>query len=220
MKQIRVLSGREVEGLLTLEDTIRIQGEAFALLSSNRIQMPVKTLLLTERPKAHMLFMPALLKDAGGFGVKFTGRFPENLDRGVPPRMSALLLMEGETGQPVALLEGSYLTDFRTGACAGLSTQLLAREDAHVVSVFGAGGTARPSLEAVCHVRDIEKVWVVGRTESRAKRFVEKIRSLGGRIPKDVELTKDRRMAVGEADIVVAATNAQEPVFDGHDLRP
>ncbi len=220
MSQIRFLSGREVEELLRWEETIPIQGEAFGLLSSNRIDMPVKTLLLTERPKAHMLFMPAVLENAGGFGMKFTGRFPENLEKGLPARMSALLLMDGETGQPRALLEGAYLTDHRTGACAGLSTQLLAREDSSVVTVFGAGDTAGPCLEAVCHVRDIEKVWVVGRSELRAKRFVEDMKALGGRIPRDIELTKDRNRAVREADIVVAATNAKAPVFDGRDLRP
>ena len=220
MSRIRILSGREVEALLTWVETIPIQGEAFALLSSNRVDMPVKTLVLTERPKAHMLFMPALVENAGGFGVKFTGRFPENLDKGVAARMSALLLMDGETGQPTALLEGAVLTDHRTGACAGLATRLLAREDARVMTVFGAGDTARPCLEAVCHVRDIEKVWVVGRSESRAKRFVEDMKARGGRVPRDIEATQDRRMAVRETDIVVAATNAQEPVFDGRDLRP
>jgi ornithine cyclodeaminase/alanine dehydrogenase-like protein (mu-crystallin family) len=86
-RQIRFLSGQVVREILTWEETIRIQGEAFALLSGGRIQMPVKTLLLTDRPKAHMLFMPALLEDAGGFGVKFTGRFPENVEKGHPPRM-------------------------------------------------------------------------------------------------------------------------------------
>jgi ornithine cyclodeaminase/alanine dehydrogenase-like protein (mu-crystallin family) len=112
------------------------------------------------------------------------------------------------------------VTDFRTGACAGLSTQLLARDNSKVVTIFGAGETARPCLEAVCHVRDIEKVWVASRTESRARHFVEDLKTLGGRIPKDIELTQDRRMAVREADIIVAATNAPEPVFDGRDIRP
>ncbi|MEE8109743.1 MAG: ornithine cyclodeaminase family protein [bacterium] len=220
MRKFRILSGKEVREILTWEDGIRLQGEAFAQFSAGKVQMPVKTLLLSERPKAHMLFMPALLQDARGFGVKFTGRFPGNVEKGVPPRMSALLLMDGETGQPIGLLEGACLTDLRTGACTGLATQLLARKDSRVLSVFGAGETARPCLEAVCHVRDIEKVWVVGRSEERAKRFVEGMSALGGRVPMDIELTRDRKAAVREADIIVAATNAREPVFHGRDIRP
>jgi ornithine cyclodeaminase len=128
--------------------------------------------------------------------------------------------MDGETGRPVALLEGAYLTDMRTGASAGLAAQLLAREDARVVAVFGAGGTARPSLQAVCHVRAIEKVWVVGRSQARLQRFVEEMRAQGGGVPRDIEATTDRSMAVRAADIVIAATNSPEPVFDGHDIRP
>jgi ornithine cyclodeaminase/alanine dehydrogenase len=182
--------------------------------------MPVKTLLVTERPKAHMLFMPALIGGAKGFGVKYVADFHDNRDKGLPHLVSAVLLMDGETGRPVALLEGAYLTDMRTGASAGLAARLLAREDARVVAVFGAGGTARPSLEAVCHVRAIEKVLVVGRTETRLQRFVEEMRAHGGRVPRAIEATKDRRRAVREADIIIAATNSPEPVFDGRDLRP
>ncbi len=219
-RSIRVLSRRDVEAILTWDDVIRLQGEAFALLSSGRIAMPVKTLLVTERPKAHMLFMPALIHEAKGFGVKYVADFHDNLARGLPHLSAAILLLDGETGRPVALLEGAYLTDMRTGASAGLAAQLLAREDARVVAVFGAGGTARPSLQAVCHVRAIEKVWVVGRSLARLQGFVEEMRAQGGRVPRDIEATTDRSMAVRAADIIIAATNAPEPVFDGRDLRP
>jgi ornithine cyclodeaminase/alanine dehydrogenase-like protein (mu-crystallin family) len=218
--QIRILSKGDVEAILTWEDTIRLQGEAFALLSSDQIQMPVKTLMQTESPKSHMLFMPTLINDARGFGVKYVADFHDNLPKGLPHLMSAVLLMDGETGQPSALMEGAYLTNARTGGSAGIATQLLAREDSRVVSVFGAGGTAGPCLEAVCHVRDIEKVWVVGRTESRARQFVQDMKALGGRVPNEIELTKDRGLAAREADIVIAATNSPEPVFEGGDLRP
>jgi len=220
MPQIRILSREDVRAILTWDDAIRLQGDAFAMLSSGRTLMPVKTLLQTDRPKAHMLFMPALIKDAQGFGVKYVADFHDNLARGLPHLMAAILLMDGETGGPVALLEGAYLTDVRTGASAGLSAQLLAREDARVVSVFGAGGTAGPSLEAVCQVRNIEQVWVVGRSESRLQRFLEAMRARGGRVPRQIEATADRRMATQAADIIIAATNSPEPVFDGHDMRP
>lgn len=218
--QIRILSRRDVQDLLAWDDVIRLQAEAFVLFSGGQVVMPVKTLVQTDRPKAHMLFMPALIAGAKGFGVKYVADFHENQDVGLPHLLAAVLLMDGETGVPVALLEGAYLTDMRTGASAGLAAQLLAREDARTVAVFGAGGTARPSLEAVCHVRTIERVWVVGRTESRARRFVEDMRAKGGRVPRDVVFTTDRHVAVREADIIIAATNSPEPVFDGRDLRP
>jgi ornithine cyclodeaminase/alanine dehydrogenase-like protein (mu-crystallin family) len=218
-RKLRVLSRRDVQDLLTWDDAIRLQAEAFALFSGGQVVMPVKTLLQTERPKAHMLFMPALIAGAKGFGVKYVADFHENLERGLPHLLSAVLLMDGETGRPVALLEGAYLTDMRTGASAGLAAQLLARGDATAVTVFGAGGTARPSLEAVCHVRDIERVWVVGRSADRLRRFVEEMRGTGRRVPPRIEATTDRRTAVHEADIIIAATNSPEPVFDGCDLR-
>lgn len=218
--KIRFLSRADVAQALAWPDAIRLQGEAFGLLSAGEVMNPVKTLITTEDPAAEVLFMPALLKGGRGFGLKYVSDFRGNPALGLPHLQSLVLLLDGRTGAPAAILEGRHLTNVRTGASAGVATQLLARRDASVVTVFGAGEVAGPAFEAVCHVREVRKAWVVGRTAPRASRFVEAMRAKGGRIPEEIEATTDRSLAVREADILVLGTNAKAPVFDGHDLRP
>ncbi len=164
--------------------------------------------------------MPALLKGGRGFGLKYVSDFRGNAARGLPHLQAMVLLLDGQTGAPAAILEGRHLTNVRTGAGAGLATQHLARRDAAAVAVFGAGEVAGPSLIAVCHVRPVRKVWVCSRTEARARAFIERVRAQGPPVPSDIEFTTDRRRAVGEADILVVGTNARAAVFDGRDLRP
>jgi len=218
--KVRLLSRSDVERLLPWPEAIRLQGEAFELLSAGEAVNPLKTLIATEHPDAEILFMPALLKGGRGFGLKYVSDFHGNPSLGLPHLQALVLLLDGRTGTPTAILEGRHLTDVRTGASAGLATQILARRDAAVVTVFGAGAVAGSSLSAVCHVRAVRKVWVCSRTETRALAFIQRMRAAGPPVPADVEFTTDRQRAVREADILVVGTNARVPVFDGRDLRP
>ena len=218
--RVRLLSRSDVQRLLTWPDAIRLQGEAFGLLSAGEAVNPLKTVIVTERPDAEILFMPALLKGGRGFGLKYVSDFRGNPAMGLPHLQALVLLLDGRTGTPTAILEARHLTDVRTGASAGIATQVLARAEAEVVTVFGAGAVAGPALVAVCHVRRVRKVWVCGRTEARARAFIERMRGEGPPVPADIEFAGDRRRAVREADIVVAGTNAKAAVFDGRDLRP
>jgi ornithine cyclodeaminase len=125
--------------------------------------------------------------------------------------------MDGATGQPVALLEGTYLTALRTGATSALAARLLARADARRVVCFGAGVQAAMQLACLAAVRPLERVAVVGRNPDRARRFAaETSRALG--LP--VEVAPDARAAVRGADIVTCATTSPAPVVFGADLRP
>ena len=218
--KLRLLSRADVERLLTWPEAIRLQGEAFGLLSAGEAVNPVKTLIASRQPDAEVLFMPALLKGGRGFGLKYVSDFHGNAALGLPHLQALVLLLDGQTGAPAAILEGRHLTNVRTGAGAGLATQLLARRDAAVVAVFGAGEVAGPCLVAVCHVRPVRKVWVCSRSEAPARVFIERMRAEGAPVPADIAFTADRRRAVAEADVLVVGTNAKAAVFDGRDLRP
>ncbi|MFQ5341437.1 MAG: ornithine cyclodeaminase family protein, partial [Anaerolineae bacterium] len=102
----------------------------------------------------------------------------------------------------------------RTGAGSGLATELLAREDAEVVAVFGAGAQARTQLEAVRTVRPIREVRIVSRTRESAQQFVDEIEGVEARV------LDDRSAAVRGAGIIIAATTSSTPVFDGRDVEP
>jgi ornithine cyclodeaminase/alanine dehydrogenase-like protein (mu-crystallin family) len=126
--------------------------------------------------------------------------------------------MDAETGQMQAVLEGGTLTAIRTGAGCGAATDLLAREDARTVAIFGAGVQARTQLAAVCAVREIETAWIYAPTLAHVDAMVDELTGQDG-IPTDLRAASSPKQAVQDADIVSAATTSERPVFDFADLK-
>jgi ornithine cyclodeaminase len=172
------------------------------------------------------LLMPAHLRgsaDGAGsaFGVKALTLFPENPARlGLPAIAALVLLFDTSSGVPLALLTGGYLTALRTGAASGVATRLLARPDARVLALFGAGAQALPQAWAVCVARSIARILLVNRTHAHAERLAVALRAFGPPIPPDVRIAADAREALAEADVVCTVTAAPTPLFADADLRP
>jgi alanine dehydrogenase len=126
--------------------------------------------------------------------------------------MSALIaLFDGESGAPRTLMEGGYVTDLRTGAGTGLAALRLARADGKVLTVVGAGRVARNQIEALCTVLPLERVFA--RTLAKGRAFAKSL-------SRDVELVEDLESAVRDADVLVTATTAKEPVLCGRWIKP
>jgi ornithine cyclodeaminase len=218
---LRILSESQVRGLASMREAIDVQREAFALQARGDSVVGLRRWLrMKDEPECLVGFLPAFLTEGRGFGVKIISDFFGQRDGSLPHMMAIVVVCDGRTGAPRAVLEGGHLTDLRTGAATGLAVELLARRDARVATLFGAGRMARNQVEAISEVRDLETVWIVGRSEARARAFVDELRARGGRIPRDVRLAGSPREGVAAADIVVTATTAEAPVFDGQDLRP
>ena len=122
-----------------------------------------------------------------------------------------------ESGKLEAIIEGSYLGLMRTGAASGVATRYLARKDATVVGMIGAGKQAIGQLEAVCNVRAIREARVYSRSAERVRKFSETMSSRLGIAVKAVESAED---AVRGADIVNVITKASTPVLLGEWLEP
>jgi ornithine cyclodeaminase len=129
--------------------------------------------------------------------------------------IEGLVVVLDENGRPVTILDGATLTARRTAAAAAYATSLLARPDASVLALFGAGSVAAEHVEAIAAVRPLAEVRVVGRSPERLQAFCEQQRERGW----DVTPT-DPHAAVRGADIVVTATTAEAPVFDDADVGP
>jgi ornithine cyclodeaminase len=165
------------------------------------------------------LFMPALLHESGDMAVKIASVFPNNIERGQPTINALVVAIDSETGIPIAVMEGASLTAIRTGAASGAATDLLAREDATVLAIFGSGVQARTQLEAVCTVRNIHEVRVYSLDEPGAHAFIEDMSGLGP-IPKNIRVVHSPTDAISKADIICTATTSSTPVFEGKDLEP
>jgi ornithine cyclodeaminase len=185
-----VLSRSQVEELLDLDALVDALAAAHAELSGGEAS-------LVPRVGAYAGdtgILGAMLAHApsAGLGCKLVTLFPGNRDR--PTHQATIALFDPATGTPVALMDGTYITAMRTAAAAALATRLLARPDARVLAILGTGVQSRSAQEMFPRARDFAEVRVAGRGE-----FEEAVRG---------------------ADVVHAATAAQEPVVRFEWLSP
>jgi ornithine cyclodeaminase len=150
---------------------------------------------------AGSLFMPGRVGAHTGVKVVST----------VPGHPSGLVAVFGPDGEPLGIVDGPTLTAIRTAAAAGLATSLLARPDAHVLTMLGAGAMAADQIDAVRAVRPIERTLVWSRDPARAE-------ALAVRVGAEPVTTIDD--AVAAADVVTTATPATRPLFDDPVVRP
>jgi len=214
--QLRILSAEDVRRALPMADAIEVMRRAFGQLSASRADMPLRTRLTTDQ--GLLLLMPAFLRDSRELAVKAVSIWGDNPGKGLPAVIALATVFDPDTGEPKAIVNGEALTALRTGAGGGLATDLLARPDAHIVTVFGSGVQARAQLEAACVVRKITTVRIVGRTSSSVEAFAQEI--AGWPAAPQVELPTSRQAAVEGADIIITATTSEKPVFDGTHLSP
>jgi alanine dehydrogenase len=216
-----ILNSTDVRTALPMAETIEAMKAAYAALSSGQAEVPLRSRLPVPPQEGVSIFMPAFVNsaDAQALAVKVVSVFPHNPQKGNPLIYAAVLVLEAETGKPLALMEGGALTAIRTGAGAGAATDLLARHDSATAAIFGAGVQARTQLEAICTVRNIETAWIYDPQTESVTRFIDEMAGRGP-IPKDLRAAKNPAEAVSMADIISAATTSNTPVFDAADLKP
>lgn len=200
-------------------DVIEAVRAAFVAYSRGDAVAPPRTAL--ELPgRGTTLTMPAALPGQGTTVVKVVSVYPNNPSRGLPTILGLIAVLDADSGQPVALMEGAYLTGLRTGAASGVATDALARPDARTLGLIGAGFQARFQAEAVAAVRPIDTVWVYSRDGQRRHAFAAELQAhMAGRgCSAEVRATDSARGAVRRADVVCTATTSATPVFDGGDI--
>lgn len=161
-------------------------------------------------PDATLLLMPAW--QAGRhIGIKLVTVFPGNSAVHLPSVMGSYLLLDGRTGEPVALLDGPALTARRTAAASALAAGYLARPDCERLLMVGTGALAPHLIEAHATVRPIRKVLVWGRDKAKAATLAQRL----NRPTLEVVATDDLEGAVRKADIISCATLSTEPLIRG-----
>jgi ornithine cyclodeaminase len=164
--------------------------------------------------------MPAFVRSPEGnaLAIKVVSLFPTNPTRGLAYIQAAVLVFDPETGQAIALLEGSSLTAIRTGAASGAAIDILARKESRVAAIFGAGAQGRTQLEAACTAREIETAFVYDRNPDKAQAFVTEMNNQGLNT-RDLRVAGSAKEAVEAADIICTATTSLRPVFRDKDIK-
>ncbi|NPA91570.1 MAG: ornithine cyclodeaminase family protein [Chloroflexi bacterium] len=211
-----VITAEDVDALLPMPDAIRLNAQAYILLSQGQTRVPQRTVL--ESDAGVTLFMPAYVPSTRDLTLKVVSVFPGNVARGLPTLHALVLVLDAETGVPLALVDGTRLTALRTGAGVGAATEVLAREDSRVLALFGAGGQAPDQVAAILAVRPIEEVRIYTPSGRSAARLAE---AMAARYPHvTFRRASTPREAVRGADIITCVTTSSTPVFDPADVAP
>lgn len=216
-----ILSRADVQRCLTMPDAIDAMRIAFGALHTGQAQMPQRLAVkLPEQGTA--LLMPSLLQTTQNqaFSLKVITVMPRNQLRGLPSLYASVLLLDAETGKTLAIVEGGWLTAMRTGAVSGLATELLARRDANVLALFGAGAQAPTQLLAIQTVRPLQEVRVVNRNDDHYRQFVATVQSLLGSNCPPIRRAASASEALRGASLVACATTATAPLFSWRDIEP
>ena len=216
---MRILSRADVQRAISMKDAIPIVRDAFAQLSNGQATVPLRVLVQIEKHDGVTLFMPAHLHVSDALAVKIVSVHNQNPSKGLPLIHALVVVIDAATGKPLAAVEGGYLTALRTGAASGVSTDLLARRDAKIAAIFGAGVQGRTQLFGIAAVRKLERVYVYDAVPGMADKFVKEMRGQPG-VPADLRAAASSTEAVREADVICTATPSTQPVFSGNDIKP
>jgi len=126
-----------------------------------------------------------------------------------------MVLINEETGEVCSILDGTYLTQLRTGAAQGAATDILARKDSKVGALFGTGGQAATQLEAMLTARKLERVYVFDINKQRAAEFAGRMQSELAGYGAEIIADSDIDRVLPLADVITAVTTSKKPVFDG-----
>jgi ornithine cyclodeaminase/alanine dehydrogenase-like protein (mu-crystallin family) len=214
--KVLILSEHDVEHLLTMPECIEVMQDALAALARGEVANPLRSLLRAPGAPGILGLMPAWRGGATPvYGLKEVCVFPGNPARGLDTHLGAVLLHSGETGELLAIMNASAITAIRTAAVSAVATRLLAREDASVLAILGAGVQARSHLQAIPLVRNINEVRVYSRTPAKARALTRPSATLSRGDGRGVafSIVESAEEAVSGVDIIVTATSSPEPLI-------
>lgn len=178
-------------------------------LSAGKVAQPMRTVMDIPAEQGFLFLKPALTADA--LATKLITLVPGNAARGLPTLLATIVLMDPSTGQPLAVMDGTWITEMRTAAVSAVGADLLTPPGPKVVALLGSGALARSHALALRAVRPVSAIRVWSRSAANVKRCAADV---GGVACASAE------EAVRGADIVCTVTNAAEPVLQGAWLKP
>ncbi len=218
-----VLDEAAVRDLLPMPVAIRVMRDVMAGFSAGEVTQPVRSVL---RPPARDGVTPGLfgvmpahvhIGRAWWFGVKSVVVKPENPRRGLDTHVGIVAVFDPETGLPAAVMPASTITEIRTAAASAVATDVLARTDAEILAVLGAGVQARSHVRAIPHVRPVRQVRIWSRDINRARAITDMVAA-------DLGITAVCCDSVAEAtrgaDLVCTTTSAKSPILTWADVIP
>ena len=206
---MRLISAQEIALLLPMKRAIPLMRSAFRMITDQQASCAPRQAMQVDSGTS--LVMGAA-QDEQGIMVKLVSVMPSNPGKGLPGSIGLLLLMDPDTGEPLALMDGTSLTAIRTAALNACAVDLLARRESRVALLIGCGTQAAAQISGLLAVRELEQVRVMSQSPERAAAFVQLHRE---RLDVDLISVAGSEAALDGVDIIVGATNSYEPIIPG-----
>jgi alanine dehydrogenase len=207
---VLVLSEADVKACIDLRKLLDVLAGGFKALSQGKVANPARPQL--DIPRAgYSLAMPAWMEGMH-LTVKIVNVFEDNIVRGIPSHLATIHLFDPKTGMPICIMDGTYITAARTSGSAVLSARELARRDAKIATVVGAGVQANQHLHLLPLVRDFAEIRVCSKEFTDAQALAARHQG--------VVAVEDIEAAVRSSDVVCLATHSYEPVIAAEWVRP
>jgi alanine dehydrogenase len=212
-----VLTGAEVMQVLDMDLALAAVREAFRAYGEGRVNMPPKAYLTLAQGDFRAMYGEIFLPEGHICGLKWVNVHPDNPLRGLPTVMAKIVLNDPETGLEWADLDGTFITNYRTGAAGGVAVEFLSRPDSARLGVIGAGEQARTQIAAILKVRPIQEIIICDCARTRAQSLRDEVAS---RYQVPVRLAPDSRETALASDILVTVTPSEVPLVMRDWVRP
>jgi ornithine cyclodeaminase/alanine dehydrogenase-like protein (mu-crystallin family) len=207
-----LVSDDAVREALSMERCIELMDETFRRLARDGFHQPLRALDAPAGSRSILGLMPALRRADGVWATKLLCVVPDNPSRGLDSHQGVVVLFDGETGQVRAIANASAVTELRTAAVSAVSARALARPDARVLAIVGAGVQGRSHLHALTTLRPWDEIRIASRTREHAAELAAAHPAAAA--------AAGVESAVRGADVVVTVTSSSRPVVRREWLAP
>jgi alanine dehydrogenase len=213
-----LIKKQEIEKVLKVSDVVKIMEQVFRLHGLGKVHQPSKSYIIFD--KGDMRSMPSHISapTMDIAGIKCVTVHPNNRKSSLPTVMATILLIDPKTGYNIAVMDGTLITDMRTGAAGALAAKYLSKKDSKVAGFVGTGRQAYTQMEALKTVRNIKVVKMYDVNLQAANAFARWIKKNYSDIY--VLIAKSVSEAVSQCDIVVTTTPARGPIVMAKDVSP
>src|SRR5215813_5547348 len=222
-----ILTEQDLRQVLPMADVIRVIEQGLIAISRGQAVVPERLRMNIPWAGAVLFEMPAGLapdSQAGGsggvvsgsVGTKLVTVFPDNSRLNKPTVQASYFLLDGDTGAPVALMEGRFVTAIRTAATSAVATKSMASGGSKQLAVLGAGVQGAFHIDAMREICEVTRVVIASRSPDRAEALAQRTRNRMG-LEASVTTAAD---AVSSCDLICTCTTSPGPLFDGRTIQP
>ena len=213
-----LLSKEDIKTVFTMKDAIATDKDCYRMFSEGKFEVPLRAVI--NGSHGNFLFMPAYSEEMNAAGLKIVNIMPGNPAKGLPASIGQVILIDGETGEVRAVMDGTYVTALRTAAASGAAFDLFGRKDAETGAMIGTGSQAMCQLEAMLCARNLKEVPIAARNYEKTKAFVTEAREVFCSYDAQIIACGDTDEAVDGADLVTLVTVSGKPVCSADHFRP